>query len=541
MAIQEIESGFQNAFLTLPDGGFKSILGVIFESFKNYPVKFTTIEIEISCNKNIMVHQSESVIPHQANRKKEFILNKHVPWKRLLVMSLRNRIAFYYTVATAFLIAMVFTITYLIVESVVYRQFDEKIKTEISEILSKAHITTKDFKGFASFHELDNNDSIDTEFVQVVNMTGEVVKKSSTLSWCALAFNPKQSGSTYFNNSFIGSVVRQAQIPLVNRNGVTEGYLIVAVPLKNAIIVLNDLRNVFLYSFPVILLTLFVCTRMIAGKSIRPIERVIATAERMTQENLHQRIALPFHHDELYRLSATINDLLDRLQEAFQREKQFTADAAHELKTPLATVKGTLEVLIRKPREREHYETRVQFCLVELNRMAKLIDQLLMLARYESSSMRPNIETVALLPHIEEVIHRMKGYAIEKNISIKMDQTEPLNVAADPAILEMIFVNILSNAIKYSPNGSVITIALERKGNTIGCSIADQGIGIPKEKITAVFERFYRVDTSRNSGTGGSGLGLSIVKKLADLQKINVFLKSEKNIGTTFVLTIPSA
>ena len=337
------------------------------------------------------------------------------------------------------------------------------------------------------------------------------------------------------------SVVRQAQIPLVNRNGITEGYLIVAVPLKNAIIVLHDLQNVFLYSFPAIIVTLFVFTRIIAGKSIRPIDKVIATAERMTQKNLHQRITLPYHHDELYRLSATINDLLDRLQEAFQREKQFTADASHELKTPLASVKGTLEVLIRKPRDREHYEARIQFCLMELNRMAKLIDQLLMLARYESSTMKPNIETILLLPHIEEVIARMKASANEKNISIRMENADSASIAADPAILEMIFVNILSNAIKYSPYGSFITITIERKANTIDCSITDQGIGIPDEKINAVFERFYRVDTSRNSNTGGFGLGLSIVKKLADLQKITVSLKSEKNIGTTVILKFPSA
>jgi heavy metal sensor kinase len=491
--------------------------------------------------RNSKVSQQGSLMPHHENNKRQYIPKDEAPWKKLPGMSLRNRIAFYYTVATAFLIAIVFTFTYLIVESVVYKQFDEKIRTEILEILTKAHIKTKDFKGFASFQELDNTESIDTEFVQVVNSTGEMVKKSSTLSWCALAFNPKQPAETYFNNSFVGSVVRQAQIPLVNRKGVTEGYLIVAVPLKNAIIVLQDLRNVFLYSFPGIIVTLFIFTRMIAGKSIRPIEKVIATAERMTQENLHQRIALPFHHDELYRLSSTINDLLDRLQKAFQREKQFTADASHELKTPLSTVKGTLEVLIRKPREKEHYETKIQFCLVELNRMAKLIDQLLMLARYESSAMKPNIETIALLPHIEEVVARMKVTAIEKNIAIRIQQTESLNVAADPAILEMIFVNILSNAIKYSPGGSSITIAVERKANTIVCSIADQGIGIPAEKIHAVFERFYRVDTSRNSGTGGTGLGLSIVKKLADLQKITVSLKSEKNMGTTFVMVFPSA
>ncbi len=482
------------------------------------------------------------------------ILKANVQWKSFPVMSLRNRIAFYYTVATAFLIAVVFTITYIIVENVVYRQFDEKINQEVSQILFKANIQTKDFKGFASIkdeqvdtfdseEESKNNDKIkvDTEFIQLVNRTGQVVKKSSTLSWCALAFNPNQSGTAYFNNIFMDSVVRQAQIPLVNRNGITEGYLIVAVPLKNAIIVLHDLQNVFLYSFPAIIVTLFVFTRIIAGKSIRPIDKVIATAERMTQKNLHQRITLPYHHDELYRLSATINDLLDRLQEAFQREKQFTADASHELKTPLASVKGTLEVLIRKPRDREHYEARIQFCLMELNRMAKLIDQLLMLARYESSTMKPNIETILLLPHIEEVIARMKASANEKNISIRMENADSASIAADSAILEMIFVNILSNAIKYSPYGSFITITIERKANTIDCSITDQGIGIPDEKINAVFERFYRVDTSRNSNTGGFGLGLSIVKKLADLQKITVSLKSEKNIGTTVILKFPSA
>jgi signal transduction histidine kinase len=468
------------------------------------------------------------------------MLKTKSPWKRFLVMNLRNRIAFNYTFATALLIALVFTVTYLIVENVVYKQFDETIKNEVSEVLSKAHINTNDFQGFESFHDLDNKESIDTEFIQLVSRTGEVVKKSSTLSWCALAFDPSHSGKDYFNNSFSESIVRQAQIPLLNKSGVIEGYLIVAVPLKNAIIVLQDLRNVFLFSFPCIIVTLFVLTIMIAGKSISPIKEVIATAERITQQNLHQRIGLPYHRDELYRLSATINDLLDRLQEAFHREKQFTSDASHELKTPLATVKGTLEVLIRKPREKEHYETKIQFCLMELNRMAKLIDQLLMLARYESSRIKPNIESVALVPHLEEVILKMMPFAIEKEISIKMDHNDPVSVPADTAFLELILVNILSNAIKYSRNASTITIAVERKAKTIVCSIADQGIGIPEENITTVFERFYRVDTSRNSSTGGFGLGLSIVKKLADLQNIKVSLKSEPNIGTTFFLIFPS-
>ncbi|MEI6757298.1 MAG: HAMP domain-containing protein [Chlorobium sp.] len=467
-------------------------------------------------------------------------------------MSLRNRIAFYYTIATAFLIALVFTVIYFMVDNVVYRQFDEEIRKEISEIFTDSHINRNDFKGFSSFSEFDadhksnddehenNKHDVDAEFIQIVNSAGTIIKKSENLSRNLLIFNPDISQIAYFNSTVGNSTVRQVQVPLVNRQGKTEGYLIIALPLKNAIIVLHDLQYVFFFSFPAIIITLFILTRLIAGKSIRPIEKVIATAEKMTQTNLNERIALPSNHDEIYRLSATINALLDRMQEAFQREKQFTSDASHELKTPLAAVKGTLEVLVRKPREREHYETRVQFCLTELNRMARLIDQLLILARYESNKMSTHIETVELCGHIEDAVARVLPSAHEKNISVSLDHREQSLVAADAAMLEMIFENILSNAIKYSPSNSSIIIAIERKASSTLCTITDQGIGIPEEKIHAVFERFYRVDESRNSSTGGFGLGLSIVKKLADLQKIKVAVKRGTTAGTTFELTFPS-
>lgn len=491
-------------------------------------------------------------------KQKNTVQKKRSFFKAWSVMSLRNRIAFYYTIMTAFLIALVFIILYIMVEKIVYRQFDDEIRKEILEVISDSQISTDNFQGFANIQNIDDDDhdkhrendndndnktnnnkkiNVDTEFIQLVNSAGQVMNKSASLSWCVLAFQPNQTGTTYFNSNFGDSMVRQAQVPLVNNKGITEGYLIVAVPVNNALIVLHDLQEIFFFSFPIIILTLFILTRLIAGKSIDPIEKVIATAEKMTQTNLDHRIPLPYHHDELYRLSVTINALVTRMQDAFQREKHFTADASHELKTPLAIVKGTLEVLIRKPREREHYEARIQFCLKELNRMAKLIDQLLMLARYESSRMNPHIETVALSPHIDRLIERMLPSATTKDIAITSDQTENIWISADPGMLDMILDNILSNAIKYSPNNSTITVTVKRKANTIVCSISNQGAGIPEEKLNAIFERFYRVDESRNSGTGGFGLGLSIVKKLADLQHIEVTVTSETRRGTTFTLT----
>ena len=466
-------------------------------------------------------------------------------------MSLRNRIALYYTIATAFLIALVFAILYFMVESIVYKQFDDEVNNEVAEVFADAHVTSHDFTSFSRFktfiddspvakHDPKEAAKVDTEFIQLVNLNGEVINKSNNLARNVLIFKPGETTMIYFNSTINNSTIRQGQLPLLNRDGIIKGYLIVAVPMKKAIIVLQDLETVFLFSLPAIILTLFILTRLIAGKSILPIENVIATAEKMTQANLSQRIGLPYHHDELYRLASTINALLDRMQDAFQREKQFTADASHELKTPLSVVKGTLEVLVRKPREKEHYETKIQFCLKELNRMAQLIDQLLMLARYESSKINQHREKVLLHLALESVTGRLRPIALEKGIDVQVTSNEKTSVIADPAMLEVILENILSNAIKYSPAGSGISITVTQKERRIMCSIADQGIGIPEEKLHAVFERFYRVDESRNSGTGGFGLGLSIVKRLADLQQIKVSVKSEKNLGTTFSLTFPS-
>ena len=482
---------------------------------------------------------------------------------RLSSMSLRNRIALYYSGATAVLVAVVFTVVYFVVERVVYRQFDDELKGEITEILNESTVTARGFSTLAELNSVDIDDKsedgdddedfdsekkdtgellkgkADIEYVQIIDENGRIFRRSENLLKSSLAFDLHHEGRYFFNAGLWGSTLRQVQVPLRNIDGRKVGYLVIAVPMKNAIIVLRDLEKVFFLSFPVFILTLFVLSRSIAGRSIRPVEKVIATAEQMTQSNLDHRIVLPRNQDELYRLASTINALLDRIQEAFQREKQFTSDASHELKTPLAVVKGTLDVLIRKPREREYYESKVQFCLGELNRMALLVDQLLVLARSESNRAAPSIDTLFLSLHVEEAVARMKHFADEKKISFSLALDESLKVAADPAMLGMILENILSNALKYSSSGSMVTISVERKENLTTCTITDQGIGIPEDKLQAVFERFYRVDQSRNSTTGGTGLGLAIVSKLADLQKIRISVSSTRNKGTAVTLVFP--
>ncbi|NTW56061.1 MAG: HAMP domain-containing protein [Chlorobiaceae bacterium] len=483
--------------------------------------------------------------------------------KRLNSMSLRNRIALYYTGATAVLVALVFTAVYFLVDRVVYRQFDDELKAEITEIFTEARFPAEGFRTLSAFGSVDIDDKGedddddedrkkkttasgeslqsrgDVEYIQIVDEKGRIFRKSLNLFSTALAFDLHHQDRYFFTAGLWGAPVRQVQHPLVSFENRTVGFLIIAVPMKNAIIVLHDLKKVFFLSFPVIILTLFVLSRAIAGRSIRPVEKVIATAEQMTQSNLDRRIVMPPNRDELYRLSATINSFLDRIQEAFLREKQFTADASHELKTPLAAIKGTLEVLKRKPREREYYESKIQYCLGEVNRMTVLIDQLLMLARHESSSVTSSIETIVLASHAADAVERIRHVADEKQITFDLDLDETLRVAADPAMLGIILENLLSNAVKFSPAGSSVSLTVKRNEALATCTIRDNGIGIPADRLQNVFERFYRVDQSRNSGTGGSGLGLAIVRKLADLQKIRVAITSAKNEGTAVTLIFP--
>ncbi|NTU90629.1 MAG: HAMP domain-containing protein [Chlorobiaceae bacterium] len=475
--------------------------------------------------------------------------------RRLPAMSLRNRIALYYTGTSAILMAVVFTVIFLTVDGVVYNHFDEELRHEVNETLSDSHVHELDVCDFDRLKEMGLDEAregrhqsrhkvrkvaeIDPEYVQLVDNAGRVVSKTANLAQNVLTFRPSYAGVRYFTSELGQSTLRQVQVPLVGRNGAVEGYLIVAVPLKSAMIVLRDMKYIVLVSYPIVILTLFVVTRLIAGKSIQPVEEVISTAESISQANLGLRMPLPSNQDELYRLSVTINALLDRLQDAFQREKQFTADASHELKTPLAVVKGTLDVLVRKPRDTGHYEERIRYCLDELNRMARLIDQLLLLARCESDTTSPNI--VLLYPGqlIETVISRMTPIAAVRNITLDLSIGYAGNVAADPAMLEIMLENMLSNAIKYSADGSGVSLRIDSLNGRPVCVIEDHGIGIPEAKLESIFKRFYRVDESRSSNTGGSGLGLSIVRRLADLQHIDIAVTSRENHGTVFQLTFP--
>lgn len=454
-------------------------------------------------------------------------------------MSLRNRIAFYFMAVTALSTAILFLLIYNIVLTTVYTHLDADLEAEYSEVSSSV-VYAHDELIFANNLEWTEQEhgqvEVNPTFIQVVDPEGNNLKKTANLWGSSLIFHPHVIKKEFYNTTVAGSTVRQIQAPLRPDNHAIRAYLIVAIPLEESAMVLSNLKYVLFISFPIVLLLLFAVSRMIAGKIISPVNMVIATADRITRENMNERIPAPPHHDELYKLSETINNLLDRLQDAVLREQQFTADASHELRSPISVIKGTLEVLIRKEREPEQYREKIKYVISEVNRMASLVEQLLSLARYESGGIQPMMGPVDLRQLIEEAMPRFEEAIADKNLTVTRSFQDSVMVNADVSMSEIILENLISNAVKYSVTGSTISMQAVRTGNGVEFSIANAGHTIPPEQIESVFDRFYRVDQSRAASIEGNGLGLAIVKRLADLQGLLLFAESTPENGTRFCI-----
>lgn len=457
----------------------------------------------------------------------------------MVSFSYKNRIAFNYILSTAILISVVFCAIYKITSYSVNKHIDDDILQESKEYLEEIEIDSNNAHLIQvnQWRERDNNRvNVNPVFVQFFDAHNKLIDKSPNLKGFQLQLYKADKDNKFIDTFLNEQPIRQVQIPLFD-NDKKVGYLFVAMSLDEAILILINLRNTLFITFPLILVLLFFIARLIAGRSIKPVTLITETSRRITKDNLKDRILLPHNKDELFVLSKTINDLLDRIEKAVEREKQFTSDASHELRNPLTVLKGTLEVLVRKPRSQLEYEEKINFSISEVNRLNHLVDQLLLLARFENHKQSLRIEKIYLNAIILDVIALYSNEIKEKEIHISYDFAKDYFVQSDNYLVATIITNVISNAIKYSKRNGEVSINIFKKDSKISCSILDNGIGIAQEDLEKIYHPFFRSDSINHSEIKGSGLGLSIVKKIADLLHIDIFIESKKNKGTTFFLT----
>lgn len=431
----------------------------------------------------------------------------------------------------------VFFAIYLIVKNGIYRDIDNDLQQEINDLLTEITVTPQ---GFAveqeEWYEKEHNTlNINPIFIQFTNTAGQYSDRSPNLKQNHLKFQAQGGSDSFYNAVLNGLPVRQAQVAVKYKSEIV-GYMLVATPLQDAMATLNALQETLLITYPMLLLVLFAVASLLAGSSISPVNSIINTATRISHNNLSARIPYPKYRDELYTLSQTINSLLSRIENAVAREKQFTSHASHELRTPLAVIKGTLEVLVRKPRSQEEFTEKIQYCISELDRINHLVDQLLLLARFESQRQEVKIESTNLNLVFLEAAARNAAALTAKNIKLTAAIPPELMMITDGYLLSVVLDNILSNAVKYSGTGSSITVKCTQGKSGMQLEITDTGFGIAPEDIASVLLPFFRSRPEQHKNSTGSGLGLSIVQRICEMLGIAFTIKSNINTGTTVTL-----
>ncbi len=275
----------------------------------------------------------------------------------------------------------------------------------------------------------------------------------------------------------------------------------------------------------------------LAGRALKPIDDITRVAQNIiTADDLSRRIPYTEPLDELGRLTHTINNTLARLENLFNAQRVFIADISHELRTPLTAIRGNLDLLRRIPND----ETSLNAIDAEARRMTRLVHDLLLLAQADSGRLPLERERLELNALLTEVYEQAKVLSIDREIDIALLQDETVFIEADPDRLMQLFMNLVSNAIKYTPDGGRITIGLTAYNGWARVLVSDTGVGIPSENLPFIFNRFYRVDPARSRHQGGAGLGLAIAKWIAEAHDGRITVESQVGHGTTFTVWLPA-
>jgi heavy metal sensor kinase len=282
----------------------------------------------------------------------------------------------------------------------------------------------------------------------------------------------------------------------------------------------------------------------LAASALTPIDRITRAARQISANDLHHRLNLKLPDDEVGRLAATFDQMLARLEDAFERQKRFIADASHEMRTPLTILKGDVEVALNRPRSTEQYRETLELVNQTTDRLTTLVHELFLLARADNNQLPLDIAELNLTELLAEEVDGLAPQARKKGVVLDLNTPGELLIQGDAAKLSRLFMNLIDNAIKYTAAGDAVKVEADIQNGEARVSIADTGPGIPSQDLPHLFDRFYRVDAARSrqasQTTGsGAGLGLSIAQWLAQVHGGRIAVSSRLGYGTTFAVWLP--
>ncbi|MGB2626311.1 MAG: ATP-binding protein [Candidatus Acidiferrum sp.] len=375
---------------------------------------------------------------------------------------------------------------------------------------------------------------------QVASLDGQVIFQSSSFLEADFPFPPFEERTVFFNRNLNHSQYRIARQRI---DVAGQKYLIdAAVPTEPFDQALDRFRVIEKEFLPMLVLLASLLGYWLSGRALAPVNRIIKSAEEIGVRNLHKRLEVPEAKDELRRLTETVNAMLERIDSSVNRITQFTADASHDLRTPLALIRTNAELALRRTRTETEYRETLRRILESTEETTNLIEHLLTLARADAGASQLTFEVVDLEPILARACQQARLLASAKNLYFTfetVDNVDSYLVHGDATALERLLLTILDNAVKYTPAGGNVTLRAQIDDRTATVEIEDTGMGIPEIDLPRIFDRFYRADQARSREIRGSGLGLAIARWIAEMHKGTIEAESKVGEGTRMRIKLP--
>ncbi len=456
--------------------------------------------------------------------------------------SVRTRLTLWYAGVLALSLIAFVLLIYYAAAAIFHQRQDESLRSTAQTVASAYVEELEEQHSLAKAGEVVLAElTFPNYYVEVVDNSGRYLASSRNLSGKVIAIPSLTFEQVRTQNSGVVTVdgLRVAAVPLSSDQNL--GFAVVAEPLSVIEDGLRQLRRNFFAGVPLVLILASAGGYFLARKSLAPIASMNSQTQRISAENLSQRLDVTSPRDELGRLATTINDLLARLESSFNEQQRFIADASHELRTPLAVLRGETEVALAKQRTADEYQQSLSLIQEEAERLSRIVEDLFILARQPIDAPATLMkERVSLNDAVRDCARAAQVLATRKGVRLTTESNSgSLDLTGDKELITRMLLNLLDNAVKYTPAGGEISLALTRQNGNAEIVVRDTGIGIAEKDRQRVFDRFYRVDKARSRALGGAGLGLSIVRWIVEVHGGDIRIDSAPGRGSTFTVDLP--
>ncbi len=456
--------------------------------------------------------------------------------------TIRTKLTFWYTNIFGGTLVLFGLLTYVAFSYANNKSIDVRIEEEAEGITYCAEINKDFLKNYVSYISNEKDEQSLEKYIAIFDQSGNIQFQSGNLENNYLPLNNLQireilSGKMHFKTvkTLKGHSLRTVTMPTRDSHQLVQ----VGILMKN-----DTTQKIFLFALTTLgclaIIGSWFGGRFMAKKALKPIGCMIKELQKIETEQLEKRLTIYTAKDEINELSCVINEMLSRLENSFNQTRQFTTDASHELRTPIAIMKTGIEVSLSMERDSRGYQQVLANTLEDLGRLSKIVENLFILAKADAGRYEIHKERINLCFILTDITEQLKIIAEPKNILVSIVKMEDTHIEGDELLIRMLLLNLVDNAVKYTPPHGIIRLSLDKNNPCAKIIIQDNGIGISQEDIPYIFNRFYRANKARTSNYAGGGLGLSICQWIVKAHRGTIAVESELHKGSTFTVTLPT-